>query len=41
MPVSRSKATIDFQNAPGCSHDSLKKPFGAAALQAVTLAGSF
>src|SRR5262245_51961172 len=39
-PVSSLNATIDFQNAPGCSHASLKKPFGAAALQATTLAGS-
>src|SRR5215203_3691760 len=37
-PVARSKATIDFQKAPGCSHASLKPP-GAAALQASTLAG--
>ena len=38
--MSSLKATIDFKKAPGCSHDSLKKPFGAAAWHAGTLAGS-
>src|SRR5580765_3322263 len=37
-PVLRSNATIDFQRAPSCSHDSLN-PVGAAALHASTLAG--
>jgi len=38
--VSSLKATIDFQNAPGCSHDSLKKPLGDAAWHASTVDGS-
>src|SRR5581483_3618694 len=37
-PVPTSNATIDFQKAPACSHDSLKPP-GAAALHAATDAG--
>src|SRR5262245_18206501 len=37
-PVLASIATSDLKYAPGGMHDSLK-PFGAAALQAVTLGG--
>src|SRR4051794_29404106 len=39
-PSLRRNATIESQNAFGCSHDSEKKPFGAFLLHVATEAGS-